>query len=57
MVYIFVCCIIVEILNLNYRMRLMQKSYLYWMEIGMPQANAFESTGFIYGYNTVSYYW
>ncbi len=46
MVYIFLCCIVVEILNLNYQMRLMQKTYLFSMQIGMLQANALKSIGY-----------
>ncbi len=46
MVYIFLCDIVVEIFNLNYQMRLMQKTYLFSMQIGMPQANALKSIGY-----------
>jgi hypothetical protein len=48
MVYIFLCCIVVEILNLNDEMWLMQNTYLFSMQIGMPQANALKSMGYIY---------
>ncbi len=44
-VYIF--CIIVKILNLNDYMWSMQKTYLFSMQIGMPQANALKSIGYM----------
>jgi hypothetical protein len=46
MVLYFFCCIIVKILNLNDYMQLMQKSYLFSMQIGKPQANALKSIGY-----------
>jgi hypothetical protein len=46
MIYIFLCCIVVEILNLYYQMRLMQKIHLFSMQIGIPQANALKSIGY-----------
>jgi hypothetical protein len=42
----FLCCMVEKILNLNYSMRLMQKTYLFSMQIGMPQANALKSIGY-----------
>jgi hypothetical protein len=47
MVYIFLYHIVVEILNVNYYLRLMRKNYLFSMQIGMPQANALKSIGYM----------
>ncbi len=36
----FLCCVVIELFNLEDLMRLMQKTYLFLMQIGMPLANA-----------------
>jgi hypothetical protein len=36
----FLCCVIIELFKLSNPMRLMQKTYLYPVQIGMPLANA-----------------
>jgi hypothetical protein len=43
MVYIFCCCIIVKILDLNAPLRLIQKTWLFSEQIGMSLANALKS--------------
>jgi hypothetical protein len=40
------CCIIVEKLNLNDYMWLMQKTYIFSMQSGMPQTNTLKSVGY-----------
>jgi hypothetical protein len=46
MVLKFVYCVIVGLLDLYFFKRLMQKTYLFSLQIGMPQANALNSIGY-----------
>ncbi len=39
-VFKFLCCVVIELINLKDPMRLMQKTYLFPEQIGMPLANA-----------------
>ena len=36
----FLCCVVIKLFNLKDPMRLMQKTYLFSVQIGMPLANA-----------------
>jgi hypothetical protein len=46
MVLKFVCCVVIDIIDLKFFKRLMQKTYLFSLQIGMPQANALNSVGY-----------
>jgi hypothetical protein len=52
----FLCCFVVELFNLKDLMLLMQKTYLFPLQIGMPHANASKICR-IYGYSTLPDYW
>jgi hypothetical protein len=43
MVSKFVCCVVIDIIDFSFFKRLMQKTYLFSLLIGMPQANALNS--------------
>ncbi len=49
-------CVAIELLNLKDIMKLMQKTYLIPVQIGMPLANASKICT-IYGYSTLPDYW
>jgi hypothetical protein len=51
----FLCCVVIELFNLKDPMRLMQKTYLFSVQIGMPLANASKICR-IYGYSTLPDY-
>jgi hypothetical protein len=46
MVLKFVSCVIIEIIDFESFKPLMQKTYLFSMQSGMPQANALKSIGY-----------
>jgi hypothetical protein len=46
MVLKFVCCVIIEIIDFLFFKRLRQKTDLFSLQIGMPQANALDSIGY-----------
>ncbi len=46
MVLKFVCCVLIDIIDFQFFKRLMQKTYLFSLQIGMPQANALNSIGY-----------
>jgi hypothetical protein len=50
------CCVVIELFNLKDLMPLMQKTYLFPLQIGMPLANA-SKTCRMYGYSTLPDYW
>jgi hypothetical protein len=52
----FLCCVVIELFNLKDPMRLMQKTYLFPMQMGMSHANASKICR-IYGYSTIPDYW
>jgi hypothetical protein len=52
----FLCCVVIELINLKDPMRLMQKTYLFPVQIGMPLENASKICR-IYGYSTPPDYW
>jgi hypothetical protein len=45
-------CVVIELINLKDPMRLIQKTYLFTVQIGMPLANASKICR-IYGYSTL----
>jgi hypothetical protein len=49
-------CVVIELINLKDPIRLMQKTYLFTLQIGMPHANASKIYR-IYGYSTLPDYW
>ncbi len=53
----FLCrVVVIELFNLKDLMRLMQKTYLFPVQVGMPLANASKICR-IYGYSTLPDYW
>jgi hypothetical protein len=50
------CCVVIELFNLNDPMQLMQKTYLFPVQIGMPLKNASKICK-IYRYSTLPDYW
>ncbi len=46
MVLKFVFCVIIGLIDCYFLKRLMQKTYLFSLQIGMPQANALNSIGY-----------
>jgi hypothetical protein len=46
MVVKFICCVVIDIIDISLFKRLMQKTYLFSLQIGMPQANALNSIGY-----------
>jgi hypothetical protein len=46
----------IELFNLKDPMRLMQKTYIFPLQLGMPLANAYKICR-IYGYRTLPNYW
>jgi hypothetical protein len=46
MVLKFVFCVIIGLIDFYFFKRLMQKTYLFSRQIGMPQANALNSKGY-----------
>jgi hypothetical protein len=46
MVLKFVCCVVINIIDFLFFKRLMQNTYLFSLQIGMPQANALNSIGY-----------
>jgi hypothetical protein len=52
----FLCCVVIELINLKDPMRLMQKNCLFPVQIGMLPANA-SKTCRIYGYSTLPDFW
>jgi hypothetical protein len=55
-IFKILCFVIIELTNLKDPMRLMQKTYLFPVQIGMPLANA-SKICWIYGYSTLLNYW
>jgi hypothetical protein len=47
MVLKFVCCVLIDIIDFEFFKRLMQKTYLFSLQIGVPQANALNSIGYM----------
>ncbi len=43
MVLKFVCCVVIDTIDFKFFKQLMQKTYLFFLQIGMPQANALNS--------------
>jgi hypothetical protein len=52
----FLCCVVIELINLKDPMQLMQKNYLFPVQIRMPLANASKICR-IYGYSILPDYW
>jgi hypothetical protein len=52
----FLCCVVIELFSLKDPKRLMQKTYLFPVQIGMPHANASKIFR-IYGCSTLPDYW
>jgi hypothetical protein len=50
------CCVVIELFHLKDPMRLMRKTDLFPVQIGMPLANASKICR-IYGYSTLPDYW
>ncbi len=46
MVLKFVFCVVIELIDFYFFKRLMQKTYLFSLQIGMPQANPLNSIGY-----------
>jgi hypothetical protein len=46
MILKFVCCVVINIIDFYFFKQLMQKTYLYSLQIGMPQANELNSIGY-----------
>ncbi len=42
----FLCCVVIELFNLKDPMRLMQKTYRFPVQIGMPHAMHLKSVGY-----------
>jgi hypothetical protein len=57
MVLKFVFCVFIGLVDFLFFKRLMQKTYLFSLQIGMPQANALYSIGYKDTGTTVSNYW
>ncbi len=47
MVLEFVFCVITELIDFQFFKGLMQKTYLFYLQIGMPQANTLYSIGYM----------
>jgi hypothetical protein len=47
MVLKFVFCVIIGLIDFLFFKRLMQKTYLFSLQVGMPQANALNSIGYM----------
>jgi hypothetical protein len=56
MFFKFLNCVVIEILNLKYSMRLLQKTYLFPLQIGETLENASKIYR-IYGYSALSVHW
>jgi hypothetical protein len=55
-IFTFICRVVIELFDLKDPIQLMQKTYLFPVQIGMPLANASKICR-IYGYSTFLDYW